>query len=251
MANTEATAFIERLLKKAGIGPGQRVLDLGCGGGAVSRLAAELVGPEGEVLGVDRQARALARAQALTEEAGLKNVSFIEHDLSEALPGTEPFDAVIARRVLMYLPEPEAALKHAFTALKSGGVVAFQEMNATGTPLRSGDFTLHDQVNGWIWQTIEKEGGHLDIGLTLPAMLRRCGFSVEYVGADAEVEGFSGSMVPIVRAIVPRIAHHLKLSEEELGLDTLQQRLDEERDRADSVYVRNLTFGIWAQKPGV
>lgn len=51
----------ERLFRAAGIGPGLRVLDLGCGVGDVAMLAARLVGPSGEVVGVVRDARAIAR----------------------------------------------------------------------------------------------------------------------------------------------------------------------------------------------
>src|SRR6476661_2432374 len=73
----------ERLFREAGIGPGQRVLDLGSGVGDVALIAARLVGPSGEVVGIERDQRSLARARARVAEAGLRNVSFIESDASQ------------------------------------------------------------------------------------------------------------------------------------------------------------------------
>ena len=71
----------ERLFRKAGIGPGQRVLDLGSGVGDVAMLVARLVGHSGEVVGIERDLRSLARAWARVAEAGLLNVSFIQSDV--------------------------------------------------------------------------------------------------------------------------------------------------------------------------
>jgi len=66
----------ERLFREAGIGAGQRVLDLGSGMGDVAMLVARLVGPSGEVVGVERDASSIARATARVAEAKLRNVTF-------------------------------------------------------------------------------------------------------------------------------------------------------------------------------
>ena len=68
----------ERLFREAGIGSGQRVLDLGSGVGDVAMLVARLVGPSGEVVAVERDPRSIARARARVAEAGLRNVSFAQ-----------------------------------------------------------------------------------------------------------------------------------------------------------------------------
>src|SRR5262245_51899189 len=67
-----------RIFLFAGIGPGMRVLDIGCGAGDVSMLLADLVGESGEVVGVDRVPAALAAAESKAAERGLRNVSFRE-----------------------------------------------------------------------------------------------------------------------------------------------------------------------------
>src|SRR6266481_4089038 len=93
----------ERFFREAGLGPGQRVLDLGSGVGDVAMLAARLVGPSGEVVGIERDPRSLDRARARVAEAGLRNVSFTQSDVSQ-ITASEPFDAVVGRFILMWLP---------------------------------------------------------------------------------------------------------------------------------------------------
>ena len=73
----------DEVLRRAGVGPGMRVLDLGCGTGDVLFLATRLVGPTGAVLGVDRSAAAVAVAERRARDAGLGNVSFVVQELSE------------------------------------------------------------------------------------------------------------------------------------------------------------------------
>src|SRR6266446_1991528 len=80
----------ERLFREAGIGSGQRVLDLGSGVGDVAMLVARLVAPAGEVVGIERDRRSLDRARTRVAEAGLHNVSFIQSDVSQ-ITASEPF----------------------------------------------------------------------------------------------------------------------------------------------------------------
>src|SRR5713226_3421722 len=116
----------ERLFREAGIGPGQRVLDLGSGVGDVALLAARLAGPSGEVVGIERDAVSIARANARVAEAGLRNVSFTQADVSQ-IPDSEPFDATVGRFILMWLPDPVAALRSLSRLVRPGGVFAFLE----------------------------------------------------------------------------------------------------------------------------
>src|SRR5690349_21816854 len=86
----------ERFFREAGIGPGQRVLDLGSGVGDVAMLLARLVGPSGAVVAVERERDAIAKASARVTEAGFHNVSFSESNVNEVMD-KEPFDAVVGR----------------------------------------------------------------------------------------------------------------------------------------------------------
>ena len=73
----------EEVLRAAGMRPGMRVLDVGCGAGDVSFLAATLVGRDGSVIGVDRSAEAIALAKRRAADVGLANVSFVTQDLQD------------------------------------------------------------------------------------------------------------------------------------------------------------------------
>lgn len=79
-----------------------RVLDLGSGAGDNALVASELVGPTGEVVGIDRSAQAVARATERARARGLSNVAFRVQDIQDPWAGQELFDAVIGRLVLMY-----------------------------------------------------------------------------------------------------------------------------------------------------
>src|SRR5262249_11000514 len=119
----------EGLFRRAGLAPGMRVLDVGCGAGDVSLLAAALVGPSGSVLGVDRAAGWVALARERARAAGLEAVDFREGELA-TLDVEGQFDTLVGRLVLMYLPDPAAVLAHLLRFVRPGGLVIFQEMDA-------------------------------------------------------------------------------------------------------------------------
>ena len=116
----------ERFFREAGIGIGQHVLDLGSGVGDVAMLVARLVGPSGEVVAIERDPKAIAKASARVTEAGFHNVSFNESNVNEILD-EKSFDAAVGRFILMYLPDPVATLRSISQAVRPGGVFVFQE----------------------------------------------------------------------------------------------------------------------------
>src|SRR5215470_7752344 len=88
--------FTRQLFEEAGISRGMRVLDVGCGSGDVAFLAADLVGPSGKVVGVDRERKAVDWADARARSLGMRNVKFVEGDPTE-MEFDRQFDAVIGR----------------------------------------------------------------------------------------------------------------------------------------------------------
>ncbi|HEY5956312.1 MAG TPA: class I SAM-dependent methyltransferase [Polyangiaceae bacterium] len=243
--------FTEQLLVDAGVTRGMRVVDLGCGGGDVSCLLAKLVGEEGQVIGVDRDGASLARARENAACRGLSNTTFVQRDLSEPLPDLHSFDAAVARRVLMYLPNPVDTLRRVAAALRSDGLAIFQEADATMTLGRQSAFPLHDRVNEWIWQTVVREGANVHIGFDLPRILEQAGFKVQRVRAVAEIEyGADQSTFQITRAMQARIVQQGVATEAEIDLETLEERLETERTEVGSIYVRSMSFGAWARKVG-
>jgi ubiquinone/menaquinone biosynthesis C-methylase UbiE len=130
--------YTARLFAEAGIRPGMRILDVGCGAGDVTMLVAGMVGPSGSVLAIDPHADAVALAEARIEAAGQSWVRCRRTALAD-LVGTEPFDAVVWRCVLMHQSDPAAFLRTAARYVRPGGVIALQESDAWGggrsTPL--------------------------------------------------------------------------------------------------------------------
>ncbi len=103
--------------------PGERVLDIGCGGGATTQQAADLVGAGGRVVGVDISRPMLELARRRAE--GRSNITFIEADAGAgALPGA-PFDAAFSRFGVMFFEEPVAAFTNIRGAMAPGGRMAF------------------------------------------------------------------------------------------------------------------------------
>ena len=184
-----ANTFTEHLLRDAGISPGMKVMDVGCGNGEVTFLVADLVGSSGMVLGIDRDEKAIAAAQARAKDVNYSNVAFAQHDLSDPISDVEGLDAVVGRRVLMYLTDPAPVIRRISHLLRPGGLCVFQESDSTMVPGRLMAMPLHDQVIGWIRETIELEGADIHMGFHLPSTFQRAGIVVDQVRAVPIIQG--------------------------------------------------------------
>jgi SAM-dependent methyltransferase len=101
--------------------PGEHVIDVGCGAGLDSLIAARMVGVQGHVIGVDMTPAMLAQARAAGAEAGLANVEF-RAGYGEALPVPDGWaDVIISNGVLNLLPDKATALREMARVLKPGG----------------------------------------------------------------------------------------------------------------------------------
>ena len=101
--------------------PGERVVDVGCGAGIDSLIAAKKVGSDGRVIGVDMTSSMLEKARHAAHEVGLKNVEFRE-GYAESLPIDECWaDVVISNGVLNLMPDKDTALQEMSRVLKPGG----------------------------------------------------------------------------------------------------------------------------------
>lgn len=107
---------------------GMRVLDVGCGTGAISAGIAEAVGPTGTVVGIDSSTHLIAKGQE--DHAGIPQLTLLTADLFTYAPA-EKFDLIVAARVLQWLNNPAAALQHLKSLLRPGGILSILDYNHT------------------------------------------------------------------------------------------------------------------------
>jgi arsenite methyltransferase len=108
--------------------PGERVLDLGSGAGTDSLVAAQMVGPEGSVTGIDMTPEMLAKARAVAAEMGVTNVEFLEAD-AESLPFPDAsFDVVISNGVIDLIPDKDAVFGELHRVLRPGGRIQIADV---------------------------------------------------------------------------------------------------------------------------
>jgi ubiquinone/menaquinone biosynthesis C-methylase UbiE len=126
-----------RVLIRAGLRPGMRVADFGCGIGAVTRMLAELVGPAGSVTEIDANGAQLDQARLICGGAGLTNTSFVEADACATGLPLGSFDLVYCRFLLLHLADPAACLREMRDVLEPGGIIVVEDgdlASATSLP---------------------------------------------------------------------------------------------------------------------
>ncbi len=240
----------ERLFREAGIGPGQRVLDLGSGVGDVAMLAARLVGPSGEVVGIERDPRSIARATARVAEAGLQNVSFIQSDVSQ-ITDRKPFDAAVGRFILMWLPDPISVLRQLSQLVRPGGVVAFQEPHWVPVLSLLAPLPLWSAAASLIHGTFQQSGANPELGPALYRAFREAGLPGPTMhlemplGRDPDTARWFSDIICTLR---PQI-EQFNLPVDSLGnLDTLSERLQAEVIASNSVSAGLAPVGAWVRK---
>jgi ubiquinone/menaquinone biosynthesis C-methylase UbiE len=240
----------ERLFQQAGIGPGHRVLDLGSGVGDVAMLAARFVGPSGEVVGVERDQRSIARARLRVAEAGLRNVTFIESDISRVTMNT-PFDAAVGRAILMWLPDPGSVLRSLAQLVRPGGILAFQEPDWRPILALLKPLPLWSAAASLVHHVALGSGANPDMGYTLyrvfqAASLPRPAMNLEMpMGRNPD---FARYYAETLRSLWPRI-QQLNLPHESVGnLDTLLERLQAEVESSRYVAAWLAFVGAWTRK---
>jgi SAM-dependent methyltransferase len=245
--------FTERLFRDAGIGPGQRVLDVGSGVGDVAFLVVRLVGPTGEVVGIDLDGTALEKARVRASQLGFRNVRFVESDVSAAPVGT-PFDAVVGRLILQFLPDPAAALRSLATEVKPGGVVVFHEANWASFLSQAAHLPLRSLCGSLIIETFRRSGARTDMELALFRGFLNMGFSPPDlrletpVGNDPETRRWIFDLFCTVR----RRFDEFGISATAVGdMDTLFHRLEAELDSTQSYAACIGLVGAWARKPPI
>jgi ubiquinone/menaquinone biosynthesis C-methylase UbiE len=163
-------AFFARI----GIRAGMRCLDVGCGGGDVTCELARLVGPSGSVVGTDLDETKVGLAREEASSRNLDNVSFRCANLANS-EDEGVYDVVYARFLLSHLPDPGAAVAQIFRVLRSGGIVAVEDVDFSGHFCfpESAAFRLYLSLYS---EAAKRRGADPNIGPRVSALLNDAGF---------------------------------------------------------------------------
>jgi ubiquinone/menaquinone biosynthesis C-methylase UbiE len=239
----------ERFFREAGIGPGQRVLDIGSGVGDVAMLAARMVGPSGEVVAIERDPKSITKARARLSEAGFCSVNFSESDVGE-IRDEKPFDAAVGRFILMYLPDPVAALRSISQLVRPGGVFVFQEPCWVPVLAHLASLPLWFATASLIDKTMRGSANH-DMGTDLYHTFVEAGLPAPTMRMELPMgrEPYLAQWYyDTLRSLLPQV-EQLQMPIELLGsLDTLVQRLQDEVAESKTVACWFASVGAWCRK---
>jgi len=219
----------EQLLRRAGLGVGMRVLDVGAGVGDVAMLAARIVGTAGSVTACDLDETALAVLRERAESEGLTNISTLAGDL-HALALPHDIDAVIGRHILIHVPDPLEIVRLVSGFVRPGGVVVFQEYDFSvmhagfpPTPLRDRTFE--------VFRDFFAMARHGNMGTRLPVLFAAAGLTdidarAEYpVGPGVAESPYYEWFAESLRSILARAVAAGVPGASEVEIDTLEERL--------------------------
>jgi len=227
----------DQLFRRAGVSSGMHVLDIGCGVGDVSLLAARLVGRHGSVTSVDIDPAALETLKARASAEAMNNIGCIHADIHTWKPDRR-FDAVVGRHILIHSKNPLAVLRDSAALLHERGLAAFHEYDFSvihrgwpPTPLRERVMDVFDRFFA--------RASSSNIGSRLPTLLMEAGFERPDCRAEYPISGGSDSVyyewfTESFRSIQPHAIALGIIAEGEFDLDTLERRMREEATAGNS-----------------
>ena len=226
-------------IARTGLAAGMSALDIGCGTGAVMRLMGEVVGAQGQVVGVDGDGRLGREAVQLLSADGPDIYRFVEADVTkvESIEGQQ-FDLVFARLLVVHMPDPIEALRRFWSWVKPGGSLLIMDLDLTVTR-----YFPHSEVLSHasdLFRTLVAGlGKDVEIGARMPELCRRAGIGVPEscdVASMVKLMEAGGGNLRAALASVREGALAKKLVDVET-LDATDARL--------SATPANQTFGRW------
>lgn len=227
------------------------VLDVGSGAGDVALLLADLVGPQGHVVGLDTNPDIVAVARDRVRAAGWTSVSF-EVGTPAQLDLDRDFDAVVGRWVLMYLPDPAEFLRQVRTLLRAGGIVAFQEGDIRASARTFPAAPLHEELARLVTPPPGAPGPDVDMGPKLFQTFIAAGLPAPQlrhdtpIGGGPDWPGFA-YLTATVRNLLPFLTKMAGITPEQLGLETLEDRLRAEVVAQDGIQLLPPLIGAWTR----
>jgi SAM-dependent methyltransferase len=235
------------LFDRAGISPGIKCLEIGCGSGDMSLELARRVGAGGQVLGVDIDLTKIELARREAAQLQVDNVEFRVLDIRES-DLTAAFDPVYARFVLTHLSDPERVVGLIHNLLKPGGLIVLVDIDFSGHFVypESSAFNRYHEL---YCAAVQKRGGDPNIGPRLPLLLRQNGFADIQVSVTQPM-GLEGEVKVITPLTLENIAD--ALIQEELStpeeISQLVRELYEYTANPDTLAGTPRVFQTWARR---
>lgn len=168
----------QRLWALAGFGPGQALLDLGCGPGYATLEMARLVGPRGQVHAIDAASPYITHLRSRLDVEGAGNISVYQADVHDLPLESASVDGAFARWLLCFVENPQRVCDEVARVLKPGGVfVAWDYFNYRAVGVFPEREAIRRLFEGYYRSAID-HGGSYDIAQDLPGMLMKSGLEV-------------------------------------------------------------------------
>ena len=181
----------EALLKHADFKPGERVLDIGCGGGGTTIAIAQAVAPSGEVLGIDISSDLTDAATSRASDSGISNIRFICSDAASVELADSPYDRLFSRFGSMFFAEPHNAFSNLHNLLRPGGRI---DLAVWGPP----------RDNLWMMEMMGVVRRHVEIPPAIPRTPGPFAFEdIDYLNEILASGGFSGVNVLQYKDMMP------------------------------------------------
>jgi ubiquinone/menaquinone biosynthesis C-methylase UbiE len=243
--------FTRQLFENAGITTGMRVLDIGSGAGDVAFLLAEMVGPTGVVVGVDRNAATLETVRERAADLQLQNVSFMACDARD-LDCPDEFDAVVGRAVLLYIADPVEAIQSVLRCLRPGGIVAFHEYDFTTLGLSVPQSPLTERIRYWVIEAFQRAGVEMQMGFKLRQTFLQAGLPEPKLHCDVVMGGGEHWVgyeyaANSVRSLLPNIEKFGVATSEEIDVETLADRFRREIVALNGVVMLSTWMSAWTR----
>jgi ubiquinone/menaquinone biosynthesis C-methylase UbiE len=167
------TPATQSALARAGLSSGMHVLDVGCGTGAVMRLMADAVGPTGRVVGLDSDAALGAEALAQLRSTGPDIFELFAGDFFANSPiEGHQFDLVVARLLMIHMPNPAAALSRLWKWVKPGGVLLVMDHDLTACRSLP-KHAIAERAMSLMCDLFRALGKDVEIGTRMPTLFRQ------------------------------------------------------------------------------